>query len=212
PGTIMELRAKEFGLIYCNKPPYEVLATKWLHHGQLSALYAFCECVETFYNNRFFRSLWHYLLQTDKEPYTFFQQLFALCRRHNFFDLARTHKLMNQMLVELAKEYQDGEVLLELLRYDWLRCGYRNLPDYLEQTAQPELRNRLRQELPQSMDGIFSSGSRINFLKKATFLELSAKAMHLLHLGDTGPALLAFVPEQSSGVMKFNQVILLSIE
>jgi len=211
PGTEMERRADEFGLIYCAAPPYEVLATRWLNHGQLSALYEFCECVESFYNNRFFRSLWRYLLRTDREPYAFFQELLVLCRRHNFFGLARTQKLMNQILMELAEKDRDGELLLNLLRYDWLRCGYRNLPDNLAETSQPDLRNQLRQELPQSLNGIFSSCSRIEFLKKSTFLQFSAEAMTLLGLDDSGPALLAFLPEQTGGVMKFNRTAVLRL-
>lgn len=212
PGTEMEQRAEEFGLIYCAEPPYEVLATNWLKHDQLIDLYEFCECVESFYNNRFFRSLWRYLLRTGEKPYAFFRELLILCRKHNFFRLARTHKLMNRILVKMAAQRRDSDLLLELLRFDWLRCGYRELPENIAQTVQPELRNRLRRELPQSMDGVFSSNSRLELLKKSTFLELSAEAVAALELGDSGPAVLAFLPSLTGGVMKFNRISVLKIE
>ncbi|CAK8723787.1 MAG: Radical SAM superfamily enzyme YgiQ, UPF0313 family [Candidatus Electronema aureum] len=206
PDTEMQARAAEFGLVYCSEPPYEVLATRWLEHGQLSELHEFCECVESFYNSRFFRSLWPYLLQINEEPSGFFQTLLGCCRAHNFFRLAHTQALMNSLLVELAQQREDGPLLLELLRYDWLRCGQRFLPDNLASSSQSELRDRLRRELPQEIEGLFSTRSRTEFLKHSVFLELSEQAMALLVLGKS-PAVLAFLPEQSSGVMKFNRAV-----
>lgn len=204
PGTEMRARAAEFGLIFCAEPPYEVLATRWIEHGQLSDLHEFGECAESFYNNRFFRSLWRHLLQTGEKPSAFFQELLAVCRRRDFFRLARTQALMNQMLIELARQRQDSALLLDLLRYDWLRCGGRALPDELTETPQPELRGRLRRTLPQEMEGLFSTRSQTEFLKQSVFLELSAEAMAALGLGER-LAVLAFLPEQSGGVMQFSR-------
>jgi hypothetical protein len=185
-----------------------VLATRWLGHGQLSELYEFCECVEAFHNSRFFRSLWPYLLQINEEPSCFFQALLDCCRAHDFFRLAHTQALMNSLLVELAQQREDGPLLLELLRYDWLRSGQRSLPDNLASSSQSELRDRLRRDLPQEIERLFSTRSRIEFLKHSVFLELSGQAMALLGLGKS-PAVLAFLPEQSGGVMKFNRTAVL---
>ncbi|MCW5199686.1 DUF4080 domain-containing protein, partial [Desulfobulbus sp. F1] len=171
-----------------------------------SELHEFSECVEFFYNSRFFRSIWQYLLQSGEKPSSFFQALLDLCRAHNFFRLAHTQVLMNKLLVELAQQRKDGPLLLELLRYDWLRCGQRSLPDNLASSSQSELRDRLRRDLPQEKEGLFSTRSRTEFLKHSVFLELSGQAMALLGLGKS-PAVLAFLPEQSGGVMKFNPAV-----
>jgi len=210
PGTEMAERALEYGLIFCSEPPYEVLATRWLDHGELRDLYEFCEAVESFYNNRFFRSLWRYLVKSNEEPFAFFSQLLDLCRLHGFFQLARTHKLMNRILFELVQTRQDCDLLLELLRYDWLRCGHRSLPEYLAATPQTEIRNRLRLELPQNLDGVFDYRSRVEFLKQSSFLELSAEAMDMVGLGSSGFAVAAFLPEQEGGVMKYSRVFALT--
>lgn len=209
PETAIFRQAKEFGLIFCSEPPYEILATRWLDHQQLSDLYELCECTESFYNNRFFRSLWQYLVQTGEEPFTFFTELLQCCRQYNFFQLSRTHKLMIQILTELLQKRQDRELLLDLLRYDWLRCGHRSLPEYLTTTSQPELRNRLRTSLPQNVEGLFTYQTRVEFLKQASFVELSGEAMEFLDLPDdnTGNGLIALLPEQTEGVMKFNRAV-----
>ncbi len=211
PGTELEQRAGEFGLLYCAEPPYEVLATDHLNHEQLADLYEFCACVESFYNNRFFRSLWRYLLRRHEEPYTFFRELLALCRSHDFFQLARTQKLMNRILVELAETRRDHTLLLDLLRFDWLRCGHRNLPANLAEVSQAELRNRLRRDLPQRLEGVFTADSRIEFLKKSIFLQLSAEAVKELDLEDSASAPIAFLPDLSDGVMRFNRTAVLHV-
>ena len=210
PGTPMAESVDEFGLVFCAEPPYEVLATRWLHHADLRKLHAFCEVVESFYNNRFFRSLWQYLLQTDEESFVFFSALLVHCHRQGFFQRARTHKLMNRILFALIKKRPDSALLLELLCYDWLRCGHRTLPEYLAPCSQADIRNRLRLELPQNLEGVFDYRSRVEFLKQSSFLELSAQAAATLGLGKSGPAVAAFQPQQEGGVMKYNAVVLLA--
>jgi radical SAM superfamily enzyme len=211
PGTEMAERAAEFGLVFCSEPPYEVLETGWLDHAELRDLYEFCETVESFYNNRFFRSLWQYLIQSGEEPFRFFSTLLIRCRTHDFFQLARTQKLMNRILFECIQKRHDCDLLLELLRYDWLRCGHRTLPEYLELTSQKDIRNRLRLELPQNLDGVFDYRSRMEFLKQAGFLELSGEAMEKVGLGSSGSAVAAFLPEQEGGVMKHRKVLALRV-
>jgi hypothetical protein len=186
-----------------------VLATSWLDHAELRDLYEFCETVESFYNNRFFRSLWQYLIKSGEEPFGFFSTLLTRCRDHGFFQLARTQKLMNRILFECIQKRHDCDLLLELLRYDWLRCGHRTLPKYLTATVQSDIRNRLRRELPQNLDGVYDYHSRMEFLKQSSFLELSGEAMEMVGLGSSSPAVVAFLPEQEGGVIKYSKVLAL---
>ncbi len=209
PGTQMVERAEEFGLLFCAEPPYEILATRWLEHAELRELHGFCEMVESFYNNRFFRSLWQYLLHSSEEPFAFFSALLESCRRHGFFQLARTHKLMNRILFTVVQKRQDNALLLELLCYDWLRCGHRTLPDYLASCTQADIRNRLRLELPQNLEGVFDYQTRVEFLKQSSFLALSADAVTTLGLGKPCPGIAAFQSQQVGGLMKFNSTVLL---
>ncbi|CAK8715762.1 Radical SAM superfamily enzyme YgiQ, UPF0313 family [Candidatus Electrothrix aarhusensis] len=212
PDTEISRRAEEFGLISCSEPPYEVLATRWLDHEQLTELYELCECTESFYNNRFFRSFWQYLVEKNEDPFAFFSELLRLCREYNFFQLSRTHKLMLRILTDLVQTREDQDLLLDLLRYDWLRCGFRTLPEYLTETSQKELRNHLRAALPQNVEGLFTYQTRVEFLKQASFVELSQEAMQFLGLTNQDNVvggLIALLPEQTAGVMKFNRATML---
>ena len=209
PGTEMQARAAEFSLLHCAEPPYEVLANRWLKHNELRELHEFCECAEAFHNNRFFPSLWVYLLQRGEEPFSFFHSLLERCRQRGFFQLAQTQALMSSLLAELARQRNDGPLLLELLRYDWLRCGHRFLPEELIIQPLSVLRDRLRQTLPQAIEGLFSSRTRTEFLKQTVLLELSAAAMTVLGLRE-GAAFVALLPEQAGGVLKHCRTVVVS--
>jgi anaerobic magnesium-protoporphyrin IX monomethyl ester cyclase len=210
PDTALRSQAEDFGLVFCKEAPYEVLATRWLKHTELHQLYQLCECIEAFYNTRFFPSLWMYLRQSPETPSDFFQDLLELCRQQGFFERAHTQAFMTELLAHLSRQ-RGNMLLLELLCYDWLRCGHRFTPDCLGAEAQSALRDRLRRDLTQSKAGLFSSRSRTEFLKQATFLELSSATANVLGW-ETGEetTLLAFLPEQEGGIMPLNRVVVLA--
>ena len=57
-GTVMELRAEEYGIRYSVRPPYEVLATKWISYEELDRLRRVCDVLEMYYNSQqFIRTL-----------------------------------------------------------------------------------------------------------------------------------------------------------
>ena len=196
PATPLREEADRYGLLFCAQPPYEVLATRWLPHPELSELHGLGACVEAFSNNRFFPTLWRYLRRSGEEPFAFFQGLLGLCREKGFFDLAATQELQVRMLCELAQGRLDRELLLELLRYDWLCCGHRFLPPFLEGRPLAELRAELRATLPPSMAGCYGLRERSEFLKRGMFLALSAAALAETGLrpGEGQGAIVCFQP------------------
>ena len=53
-GTVMEQRAEEYGIRYSVRPPYEVLATKWISYEELDRLRRVCDVLEMYYNSQQF--------------------------------------------------------------------------------------------------------------------------------------------------------------
>lgn len=200
PTTPISREQDAFGLIHCAQPPYEILATRWLTHPELSELHALGGCVEAFHNNRYFPTLWRYLRRSGEEPFSFFQGLLSVCRQHGFFDLSVTQELLARMLCELARGRADRELLLELMRYDWLCCGHRFLPASLEERPLSELRAELRYSLPPSMEGWYGARERSEFLKRGVFLKLSARAGEEIGLDrEERTATVCFLPEDPPG-------------
>jgi len=214
PDTPICHGAEEYGYLHSTEPPYSILRTKWMDHGVLSELYWFSECVEKFMNNRYFVSLWHYLRRREEDIFVFFQQLLAICHESGFFQLASTQELMCSKLVDLVKRRQDRELIVELLLYDWLRCGFRFLPDCLKEgcgTEPPEItKSALYQSMPSELDGAYRKNTRNQFFRKSFFLKLSREAFEELGLhSDSTESCVCIINEREVSLYNFNKLLVL---
>ncbi len=214
PETPISREQDSFGLTVCQEPPHEVLASRWLDQRQLADLYWFGECVQRFFNNRFFRTLWRYLRHRDEDGFAFFLNLAACCREHGFFDLAPTQELMNRMLLEVAGRRTDQELFREVLAFDWLRSGRHLLPDNLAlgPRAGPmtAVRNRLWRLLPQNWDGVYDYRTRDMFFKQGRFARFSGPVLQIAGLGQGNESgVVRFGPAVEPGVFSFARVLVI---
>ncbi|GAB4340938.1 MAG: B12-binding domain-containing radical SAM protein [Desulfobulbaceae bacterium] len=212
PDTRLRERAAEHGLVFRAAPPYEILATRRLDHPTLARLHRFGECVETFFNNRWFRTLWDYL-NGREEPWAFFDRLLETCENEGFFDLSPTQELLARMVWQLAQAREDRDLLLDILRHDWLRCGHRFLPDFLEAEPLAGTRACLRRELPVALPGLYDARTRAEFLKQGVFLRFSGPALAVIGLGEGNePGTVCYLPEQTGGVLRHQRCVLVRTE
>jgi hypothetical protein len=125
--------------------------------------------------------LWRYLRNSNEDVFYFFNDLLNICQNMNFFSRPATQELMAQMLVMLAKERSDHETIIELMQYDWLRCGFRFLPDCIipaEDKEQPNAtRSMLYQGMPGEIAGLYEKKNRNQFFRKSYFLRISQNAL-----------------------------------
>ncbi|MDX1765022.1 MAG: DUF4080 domain-containing protein, partial [bacterium] len=203
PGTEMESRKKELGLLASSQPPYHVMGTRWMRHDELGELFWFGECVESFYNNRFFLSLFQYLRKVESDPASFFDQLLRRCRERGFFNLAPTQKLMVACLWAVVRDRKDGPLMLELMRYDWLRCGHRFLPECLDagmpiQKAREDLWSRL----PLNYPPYFDHRTRKEFFRQAVLVPFSPAALRELGYQAEQESWIAFLPDTTETLFK----------
>ena len=199
PGTPISRAADEFGLISSAAPPYSVLATRWLDHADLRRLFWLGECLEGFYNNRFFRNTLDYIRKKGEDPFAFFAQLLSICQEADFFSLAKTQELMTRMLVELAQTRPDRELFCELVRFDWLVSGQRLLPSCLVAEPSKEIRDYLWHHLPEGLPPHYTRLTRNEFFKRGIFARFSAELLRAVGLAedDSFPGgYVCFLPEQ----------------
>jgi hypothetical protein len=216
PETAISRDAEMFSYTNCRQPPYAVLANQWLTHTTLQELYWFCECVEKFVNNRYFPSFWDYLRRKEEDVFSFFQELLRVCLQVNFFGLASTHDFMGQLLSQLIQGREDGPLLLEILRYDWLRCGHRFLPSFLQvvlEEEQPQaVKNVLYQQTATELAGLFGHSNRNHFFKKGFFLRFSGKCLQELGLRQDGEqAVIIFLPEREVSLFCLQKTVIVGI-
>lgn len=209
PRTPLSSQLEEFSLQHCLKPPYEVLSSRWLTHEELAELFWFGECVEAFYNNRYFRSFFGFLQRNGRDGFQFFLELLAFCRKHHFFSRAKTQLLMSEILADFIRHDPKRELLKELLIYDWLRCGHRFLPDHLGPHLLKQLKDQLWRTLPQELPPFYHNVSRSNFFKQSLFVGFSGETLRELGLTEGEEGVLCFLNAKENALLELNKVALL---
>ena len=74
-GSYMEEKAQDYGLLFRDTPPYEVLATRWLSYGELIRLKGVEEMVEIYYNSGQFRNTVKELQTEFLSPFDMYESL-----------------------------------------------------------------------------------------------------------------------------------------
>ena len=74
-GSPTQQKAAEYGLVFHEQPPYEVLRTNWLAYGDILLLKGVEEMVEVYFNSRQFEKTLERLLCRYKSPFDFFHEL-----------------------------------------------------------------------------------------------------------------------------------------
>ena len=213
PDTEISHDAAEHGYCYCSRPPYSVLANKWLDAESMQNLYWLCECVEKFYNNRYFPSLWTYLRKNDENISDFFMDLLKISHENRLFQLAATQKLLCSLLVKFLANRKDRHLIHELLIFDWLSCGLKKLPPCLEigdETVRL-LKDRLYRELPMELPHLYSGRERNRFFKRTVFYQFSAECLKELGYPVNEAGCFSFLQEKEKSRMQLQKTVLLPV-
>jgi len=198
PGTAIARTATEQGIIFCQEPPYQVMATRWLDHRTLSRLYWLGECVEAFYNKRYFKAFFSYLIPREQDMFAWFQGLSDCCDRHGWQGLSKTQGLLNGILYAYSQGHGEAALLRELLIFDWLSHGHRFLPEVFgEDLTAPK--DYLWLRAAEAIAGLYTDKERNFFFKRGTFFKFSPGALaHCGVSGQAGNGYLGFLSDRNS--------------
>ncbi len=132
-GSEMCERAQEYGIVYTDKAPYEVLFTKWLSFEEVLRLKRIEEMVELYYNSNQFVNTLQFLVQAFDTPFALYEALADFFEKKRYFVNSPARSYRYQVLLEFAREY-DGAfeaVYRELLTYDmYLRENLKSRPEF----------------------------------------------------------------------------------
>lgn len=133
-GSQMEEQAEEFGICYTDRPPYEVLYTRWLSFEDVLLLKRVEEMVELYYNSNQFRFTLGYLQKKFESPFRMFLSLANFYERRGYFVPSPARSYRYTVLFEFVCE-TDGEreaLYRELLTYDmYLRENLKSRPEFI---------------------------------------------------------------------------------
>ncbi len=137
-GSEMCERAEEYGIVYTDKAPYEVLFTKWLSFEDVLRLKRVEEMVELYYNSNQFVHTLQFLEQAFESPFEMYEALADFFEKKGYFVNSPARSYRYQVLLEFACEYdgQYEEVYKELLIYDmYLRENLKSRPEFARDLA-----------------------------------------------------------------------------
>ena len=133
----------------------------------------------------------------------------------HFFQKAPTQQFLCSIILDIVKNRADKDYIVELLRYDWLRCGHRFLPPELDVEEEKQSR-ALKKGLYEYLGAQHAAGTDdaewLYHLRKGFVLEFSDGFIKKQgYAGGNGRHFLCFIPEREKGLYNFNKKLYLNI-
>lgn len=133
-GSYMAEHQEEYGLIHKEKPPYEVLSTKWLSYDDILVLKSVEEMVETFYNSGQFSNTIEHLEPYFSSAFEMYDQMGKFYEKQGYHKRSHSRIGRYEILLEFIKTAvpkKSMDFFQELLTFDlYLRENVKNRPDF----------------------------------------------------------------------------------
>lgn len=132
-GSYMEEKCKDYELLYTDKPPYEVLSTKWISYGDVCRLKRIEEMVEIYYNSNQFTATLPYVMRFFDTPFAMFEKLAEFYEKKGYFVSTPSRVYRYSVLLQFITEETDGDKALakELMTMDiYLRENAKSRPEF----------------------------------------------------------------------------------
>ena len=134
-GSLMHEKTEEYGLVYQDRPPYEVLSTKWLSYSNVIRLKKIEEMVEVYYNSGQFRNTMEQLKQAYASSFEMYGALADYYEKNGLFRLSHSRIARYEILYHFIEETEGAERIAEYrewLTLDlYLRDNVKNRPAFL---------------------------------------------------------------------------------
>lgn len=104
-GSLMYEKQEEYALVYQDRPPYEVLSTKWLTYADIIRLKRVEDMVEVYYNSGQFRNTMEHLEQDFSSPFAMYEALAAYYEERGLFKVQHSRLARYEILSRFITEY-----------------------------------------------------------------------------------------------------------
>ena len=146
-GSAMMERKDEYGILYQERPPYEVLSTKWLSYEDILRLKGIEDMVEVYYNSRQFEKTIKQLQQEFSGAFVMYDEMAAFYKRNHLTGISHSRlarfEILYQFICETCKEDTLLSVFRDCLMVDlYLRENAKSRPSFASDRAR--LKTQLR--------------------------------------------------------------------
>lgn len=131
-GSFMEENKERYHLVYQDRPPYEVLYTRWLTYFNIIELKGVEEMVEVYYNSGQFSHTMEALRKEYASAYELYRELWQFYDSRHYLEMQHKRSARYEILLEFvkAKDLRE-EMFRELLIYDYyLRENAKTRPEF----------------------------------------------------------------------------------
>ncbi len=104
-GSAMEEQASEYGILYREEPPYEVLSTKWLSYYDVIRLRQIEEMVELFYNSGQFSYTIRFLEKLVGDAFLLYEKLAIFYEEKRYLTVSAKRIAHYEHLLEFVQEF-----------------------------------------------------------------------------------------------------------
>lgn len=104
-GSAMMERKDEYGILYQERPPYEVLSTKWLSYDEILRLKGIEDMVEVYYNSHQFEGTMRRLEQEFSGPFAMYDEMAAFYKRNNLAGISHSRLARFEILYRFICEH-----------------------------------------------------------------------------------------------------------
>ena len=134
-GSLMHEKTEEYGLVCQDRPPYEVLSTKWLSYSDVIRLKKIEEMVEVYYNSGQFRNTMEQLEQAYASSFEMYGALADYYEKNGLSRISHARIARYEILYHFMEETEGTERIAEYrewLTLDlYLRDNVKNRPAFL---------------------------------------------------------------------------------
>ncbi len=133
-GSPLYWNREEYGIVYQDIPPYEVLFTDWLSYGDVLKLKRVEEMVERYYNTMQFEASLPYVMSQFTDAFSFFEELSDFYQKNGYQGIQQSRLQNYEILLKFALEQTDCRkaILQELMLYDlYARENLKSRPGFL---------------------------------------------------------------------------------
>lgn len=132
-GSLMAEKAEEYGVKFKQKPPYEVLSTRWLSYGEILKLKVLEEMLEVYGNSGQFRMTMNELCKEFETPFDMFEALAEYYDKQGLIGISHSRMARYEILEQFIRLLVPEKLPLfrDLLVYDlYLRENLKSRPPF----------------------------------------------------------------------------------
>lgn len=130
-GSKIRSQVKEFDMKFNEYPPYEILSTKWINPMEMRRIKLIEDLVEKYSNEDYFFHTLKYLTM-DSNNFDFFNEFSKYWERKNYHQISHSRSSLYKILYEYLGNREDIDVIIEVLRLDFLANHNQNPEKYLK--------------------------------------------------------------------------------